>query len=138
MKIDTQMRDAPFERMGEEALRFERMGFDCIRTFEASHNPFLPLALAAGAIRRLHIGTNIAGAVARSPFSMAQVAWDLQRGSRGRFHLGPGTRVRAHVERRFSMPFDRPAARVADYFPFPTDVPEADGKRFADSFRTAA
>ena len=46
---------------------------------------------------------------------MAQVAWDLQRGSRGRFHLGLGTQVRAHVERRFSMPFDRPAARVTDY-----------------------
>ena len=115
MKIDTQMRNAPFERMGEEALRFERMGFDCAWTFEAAHNPFLPLALAAGATRRMHVGTNIAVAFARSPFSMAQAAWDLQRGSRGRFHLGLGTQVRAHVERRFSMPFDRPAARVTDY-----------------------
>ena len=115
MKIDTQMRDVPFERMGEEALRFERMGFDCAWTFEADHNPFLPLALAASATRRMHVGTNIAVAFARSPFAMAQVAWDLQRGSRGRFHLGVGTQVRAHVERRFSMPFDRPAARVTDY-----------------------
>lgn len=115
MKIDTQMRGAPFERTGEEALRYERMGFDCVWTFEASHNPFLPLALAANATRRLHVGTNIAVAFARSPFSMAQVAWDLQRGSGGRFHLGVGTQVRAHVERRFSMPFDRPAARVTDY-----------------------
>ena len=115
MKIDTQMRGVSFERMGEEALRYERMGFDCVWTFEASHNPFLPLALAANATRRLHVGTNIAVAFARSPFSMAQVAWDLQRGSGGRFHLGVGTQVRAHVERRFSMPFDRPAARVTDY-----------------------
>ena len=115
MKIDIQMRDVPFERTGEEALRFERMGFDCAWTFESSHNPFLPLALAASATRRLHVGTNIAVAFARSPFAMAQVAWDLQRGSRGRFHLGVGTQVRAHVERRFSMPFDRPAARVTDY-----------------------
>ena len=91
------------------------MGFDCAWTFEADRNPFLPLALAAGATRRMHIGTNIAVAFARSPFAMAQVAWDLQRGSRGRFHLGVGTQVRAHVERRFSMPFDRPAARVTDY-----------------------
>ena len=71
MKIDTQMRDVPFERMGEEALRFERMGFDCAWTFEADHNPFLPLALAASATRRMHVGTNIAVAFARSPFSMA-------------------------------------------------------------------
>ena len=52
---------------------------------------------------------------ARSPFAMAQVAWDLQKGSKGRFHLGIGTQVRAHVERRMSMPFDKPAARVVDY-----------------------
>jgi len=55
MKIDTQMRDVPFERMGEEGLRFERMGFDCAWTFEASHNPFLPLALAASATRRREV-----------------------------------------------------------------------------------
>ena len=115
MKIDTQLRDVPFGRVGEEALRYERMGFDCAWTFEASHNPFLPLALAAAATRRLEVGTNIAVAFARSPFAMAQAAWDLQRGSGGRFHLGVGTQVRAHVERRFSMPFDRPAARVTDY-----------------------
>ena len=46
---------------------------------------------------------------------MAQIAWDLQRDSAGRFRLGLGTQVRAHIERRFSMPFDKPAARVADY-----------------------
>ena len=46
---------------------------------------------------------------------MAQAAWDLQRGSGGRFHLGLGTQVRAHVERRYSMPFDHPAARLTDY-----------------------
>ncbi len=116
MKIDTQMRgDAPFERVGEEARRLERMGFDCAWTFEAAHNPFLPLALASSATERIDVGTNIAVAFARSPFSMAQAAWDLQRGSRGRFRLGLGTQVRAHVERRFSMPFDHPAARVTDY-----------------------
>ncbi len=46
---------------------------------------------------------------------MAQTAWDLQHSSGGRFHLGLGTQVRAHIERRFSMPFDHPAKRVADY-----------------------
>ncbi|MEM7253979.1 MAG: TIGR03617 family F420-dependent LLM class oxidoreductase [Pseudomonadota bacterium] len=115
MKIDTQMRDLDFPRVGAEAARYERMGFDCVWTFEAAHNPFLPLGLASGSTSTLNIGTNIAVAFARSPYATAQIAWDLQSGSGGRFHLGLGTQVRAHVERRFSMPFDRPAARVTDY-----------------------
>lgn len=115
MFIDTQATNLALMSIGEEAERFERMGFDCAWTFEAAHDPFLPLALAAARTTHLNIGTNIAVGFARSPFAMAQVAWDLQGASKGRFHLGIGTQVRAHVERRFSMPFDRPAARVTDY-----------------------
>jgi probable F420-dependent oxidoreductase len=115
MKIDTQMRAVAFGAIAQEAQRFERMGFDCVWTFEAAHDPFLPLAMSAAATERLHIGTNISVAFGRSPYTMAQVAWDLQNGSNGRFHLGLGTQVRAHVERRFSMPFEHPAARVTDY-----------------------
>jgi probable F420-dependent oxidoreductase len=91
------------------------MGFDGAWTFESKHDPFLPLALAATATERLQLGTNVTVAFGRSPFSVAQTAWDLQRGSGGRFHLGLGTQVRAHVERRYSMPFDHPAARLTDY-----------------------
>ena len=115
MKIDTQMRDLDLMSVAAEAARAERVGFDAIWAFEAAHNPFLPLVLAAQATSRVELGTNISVAFARSPFSMAQVAWDLQKASRGRFHLGLGTQVRAHVERRFSMPFDQPAARIVDY-----------------------
>lgn len=115
MRLDAQMQASTFSDIIEEAQRLERMGFDCVWTFEAAHDPFLPLALSASATTRLHIGTNVAVAFGRSPFAMAQVAWDLQKASQGRFHLGVGTQVRAHVERRFSMPFDHPAARVTDY-----------------------
>ena len=115
MKIDTQMRDLDFSQIGIEAARYERMGFECVWTFEAAHDPFLPLALASSATDSIHIGTNIAVALARSPYAIAQVAWDLQKGSGGRFHLGLGTQVRAHIERRFSMPFEHPGARIVDY-----------------------
>jgi probable F420-dependent oxidoreductase len=115
MKIDTLMPAAAPAKITEQAREFERLGFDCVWTFEAMSDAFLPLAHAAAATERLNIGTNIAVAFARSPFSMAQIAWDLQRDSNGRFHLGLGTQVRAHIERRFSMPFDHPAARVTDY-----------------------
>lgn len=115
MKLDTQMRAFTFDAITKDAPLFERMGFDCVWTFEAAHDPFLPLSMAAASTKNLHIGTNISVAFSRSPFAMAQTAWDLQNSSNGRFHLGLGTQVRAHVERRFSMPFDHPAARVTDY-----------------------
>lgn len=115
MHIDTQIRDIPLKDVGPEAARLERLGFECLWTFEAKHDPFLPLAFAAAATETLEVGTNIAVAFARSPYATAQVAWDVQRESGGRLRLGLGTQVRAHVERRLSMPFDRPAARITDY-----------------------
>jgi probable F420-dependent oxidoreductase len=115
MKIDSLMPPAAPAKIAAQAQAFEALGFDCVWTFEAMSDAFLPLAHAAAATERLEIGTNIAVAFARSPFSMAQIAWDLQRDSGGRLRLGLGTQVRAHVERRFSMPFDHPAARITDY-----------------------
>ena len=100
---------------GAEAARAERIGFDAIWSFEIDHDPFFPLLQAALATERLRIGTNIAVAFARTPFSMAISAWDLQAASGGRLMLGLGTQVRPHVERRFSAEFDHPAARVVDY-----------------------
>ena len=73
MKLDTQMTYASFDAIAQEARRFERMGFDGVWTFEAAHDPFLPLALAAAATEKLDIGTNISVAFGRSPFAMAQV-----------------------------------------------------------------
>ncbi|MFT5446428.1 MAG: putative F420-dependent oxidoreductase [Gammaproteobacteria bacterium] len=115
MKIDTYLAAGAPDKVAAQAREFETLGFDCAWSIETSSDPFLPLAHAAAATQRLQIGTNIAVAFARSPFSIAQTAWDLQRDSHGRFHLGLGTQVRAHIERRFSMTFEHPAARVTDY-----------------------
>ena len=115
MKIDTLMAAADPSTVAKKSRRYESLGFDCVWTFEATHDALIPLAYVAAATQKLEIGTNIAVAFARSPFSMAQTAWDLQKYSSGRFRLGLGTQVKQHVERRFSMPFDRPAARITDY-----------------------
>lgn len=116
MYFDAPMRDGiRLSEAGAEAVRIERMGFDAIWSFEIAHDPFFPLLEAALATERLRIGTNIAVAFARTPFSMAVSAWDLQAASRGRLLLGLGTQVRPHVERRFSAEFDHPAARIVDY-----------------------
>lgn len=115
MKIDCLMPAAMPDQVAARSRELEALGFDGVWTFEAMNDAFFPLAFAAANTSELELGTNIAVAFARTPFSMAQVAWDLQRYSNGRFHLGLGTQVRAHVERRFSAAFEHPAARVTDY-----------------------
>jgi probable F420-dependent oxidoreductase len=115
VKIDVGLRGGDLRAVGSEAAAYERLGVDGLWTPETAHDPFLPLLAAALATKRLSLGTAIAVAFARSPFAMAQTAWDLQRASGGRLRLGLGTQVRAHVERRFSAAFEHPAARIVDY-----------------------
>ena len=115
MYLDAPLRNLPLVDVADEARRLERMGFGALWSFETSRDPFLPLLQVALATKGIQMGTNIAVAFARTPFSMAMTAWDLQRASGGRLFLGLGTQVRAHVERRFSAEFDHPAARVTDY-----------------------
>jgi probable F420-dependent oxidoreductase len=101
--------------MDEVAKAAEDLGFAGLWTSETKHDSFLPLAVAANVTSRLSLGNSVAIAFSRSPMVTAQLAWDLQDLSNGRFILGLGTQVRAHIVRRFSMPWDRPAARFKDY-----------------------
>jgi probable F420-dependent oxidoreductase len=73
------------------------------------------LLIAAEHTRSIQLGTAVSIAFPRSPMVMAQNAWDLQALSGGRFILGLGTQVRAHIERRYSTPWDAPVARLRDY-----------------------
>src|ERR687893_2534864 len=100
---------------GDTARTAESLGFAVLWASETKHDAFLPLAIAAGATRRLALGTSVAIAFSRSPMEVAQTAWDLQDLSDGRFILGLGTQVKAHIRRRFSMPWDRPVARLREY-----------------------
>src|SRR5215216_7848749 len=100
---------------GETARAAESLGFAGLWTSETKHDAFLPLAIAANETERIELGTSVAIAFSRSPMEMAQTAWDLQDLSGGRFVLGLGTQVKAHITRRFSMPWGRPAARLREY-----------------------
>jgi len=106
LMVDTQhLGDAA--RIAQSA---EQIGFDGLWTQETQHNPFLPLALAAPPTRRIELGTGVAIAFPRSPMVTAQIAWDLQALSGGRFVLGLGTQVKPHIERRFGMAWEPPVA----------------------------
>jgi probable F420-dependent oxidoreductase len=115
VKIDVGLRSHDLHALGGEAAAYERLGADGLWSSETDHDPFLPLFAAALTTERVSLGTGIAVAFGRTPFAMAQIAWDLQRMSGGRLLLGLGTQVRAHIKRRFSAEFEHPAARIVDY-----------------------
>lgn len=102
------------EDAGVRAAAMEAFGYDGLLTAEVSHDPFLPLALAADRTERVDLMTGIAVAFARNPMSLANVSWDLQALSRGRFVLGLGSQIKPHITKRFSMPWSQPAARMQD------------------------
>jgi probable F420-dependent oxidoreductase len=93
----------------------EEAGYHGLFTAETQHDPFLPLAIAAGATERIELQTIIAVAFARNPMLLANVGHDLQLYSGGRFSLGLGSQIRPHIENRFSMTWSRPAARMREF-----------------------
>jgi probable F420-dependent oxidoreductase len=103
------------KEIDKTARAAEDLGFAGLWSNETKHDGFLPLAIAANGTREIQLGTSVAIAFSRSPMETAQTAWDLQDLSEGRFLLGLGTQVKAHITRRFSMPWDRPAARLREY-----------------------
>jgi probable F420-dependent oxidoreductase len=117
MKLDAllavdaaRMRDAA--AIGHAA---DAIGFAGLWSVETKHNGFFPLLLAAEHSVRVELGTAVAIAFPRSPMVMAQIAWDLQALSGGRFILGLGTQVKAHIERRYGMAWEPPIAKLRDY-----------------------
>jgi probable F420-dependent oxidoreductase len=117
MKLDASLgSESRYLRNVDDIARAaEALGFAGLWTSETKHDAFLPLAIAANETERIELGTSVAIAFSRSPMEVAQTAWDLQNISDGRFILGLGTQVKAHVRRRFSMPWDKPVARLREY-----------------------
>ena len=110
MDFDVGLPPVSLHQAAALARQAEALGFDALWTSETQHDPFLPLALAAEHTCRIRLGTAVAIGFARSPATLAYTAWDLAESSGGRFILGIGTQVRAHIERRFGMPW--PASPV--------------------------
>lgn len=115
MKVDAILDPASPAEVGPLARAAEQAGFDGVRIQETRHEPFVQAALALAATARIDVATEVAIAFARSPTVVAHAAWDLAALSGGRFRLGLGSQVRAHVERRYGMPWDRPLGRMREY-----------------------
>jgi probable F420-dependent oxidoreductase len=108
MKIETATLAPDIASYADQARRLEAFGYDSVVVPEAGHDPFLPLMPIAEHTERIKFGTAVAIAFPRSPMVTAQIAWDLQRFSGGRFILGLGTQVKGHNERRYSTAWPSP------------------------------
>ena len=113
MKIDAAV-PATLEDVTEQAKWIEAAGYDGIACAETGNDPFMPLVLAAEHTKRVELMTSIAVAFARNPMTLANLAWDLNHYARGRFTLGLGSQIKPHIEKRFSMPWSDPAARMRE------------------------
>jgi probable F420-dependent oxidoreductase len=113
--LDAALLSTGIDQVAATARDVEERGYAGLWASEVAHDPFLQLLTAGQATERLQVGTAIAVAFARSPMTLAHTAHDLQRYTQGRFVLGLGTQIKAHVERRFSMPWTAPAARMREF-----------------------
>lgn len=110
LNLPTRVHDA-----GQAAHAAQLAGFGCGWIPETTSDPFPVATAALLQTTSMRIGTAVAVAFARAPFVTAQAAWELSRCSDGRFTLGLGTQVKAHIERRFSGQWSEPAARLGEY-----------------------
>ena len=113
MKVDTHLTQ-DWKKIPEHIQRVEAEGYDGVGTAEMNHDPFFPLLIGAEHSERVELRTGIAVAFARSPMTMANQAHDLNAYSKGRFTLGLGSQIRAHITKRFSMPWGAPAAQMRE------------------------
>ena len=118
-KVDPGLRapDVPLDigRVFDDARELERLGYDGLAIEECKEDPYIVGALAAQATTRLKIATAVAIAFPRSPTSTAMSDWTLQRLSQGRFTLGLGTQVKAHIERRYGTAWSPAGPWIRDY-----------------------
>jgi probable F420-dependent oxidoreductase len=114
LPIDTHL-VAPLGQEDVEIRRLAEVGFDGAFTFEGNHDAFFPLVAAAKAGTGLHLMTNVAIALVRSPLTLAYSAWDLQTLSGGNFRLGLGSQIKTHVERRYGARWESPVGQMREW-----------------------
>jgi probable F420-dependent oxidoreductase len=115
MRVFSTLPQENLRAVSAAAQAVEAEGYDGVVAMENKHDPFLALAIAGAVTRHIELHTGVAIAFARTPMAVANVGWDLAGSTGGRFVIGLGSQVRAHNERRFSVPWTPPAPRMREY-----------------------
>ena len=115
MQFDFMMSASTWARSAQTARDVEAAGFAGMLFTETSQAPWMNIAAAAMAAPTLQFTTGIAVAFPRSPMVSAALAWELAENTGGRYRLGLGSQVKAHIERRYGVAFDPPGSRLKDY-----------------------
>ena len=115
MDIDVSVMEKDLRRAGDLAAAAESAGHSGIWCTEAGVDPFLQAYEAVRRTATARVGTAIAVALARTPMTVAYTAWGLADMAGGRFVLGLGSQVKAHIERRYSMPWHQPVAQMREF-----------------------
>ena len=115
MRVFTTLPQEDLRKVGPAARAIEATGYTGVSTQENKHDPFLALAVAGVATSRIELHTGVAISFPRSPMVAANIGWDLAASTGGRFTLGLGSQIRAHNEKRFSVPWTAPAPRMREY-----------------------
>lgn len=114
MRLDVMAGGLPLRTVQELAGDIAEAGLDGLVLTESGRTAYLSCA-AASLAADIDVLTGIAVAFPRSPMVTASTAWELAEVSQGRFRLGLGTQIRAHVERRYGVAFEPPGPRMRDY-----------------------
>jgi probable F420-dependent oxidoreductase len=115
MDFDVMVGSVTWAEAADLARRVEQAGFSGMVFTETGQTPWMSIAAAASAAPPLTFSTGSAVAFPVSPMIAAIIAWALAGNTGGRFRLGLGSQVKAHVERRYGMAFDPPGPRMRDY-----------------------
>jgi len=129
LKFDAMLSAQPLRQVGALGRRAAEAGLSGLVVTEAGRTAYLTcgaLAVAAD----IDVLTGIAVAFPRSPMVTASTAWELAEATGGRFRLGLGAQVRAHILRRYGSDFDPPGPRLREYV--------LAVKQIFESFRTGA
>jgi probable F420-dependent oxidoreductase len=115
MRVFTTLPQANLQKVPAAAQQIEAAGYTGVATQENKHDPFLALAVAGVATKKIELHTSVAISFPRSPMIAANIGWDLAASTGGRFTLGLGSQIRPHNEKRFSVPWSPPAPRMREY-----------------------
>ena len=94
MRVFTTLPQEDLRKVGPAAQAIEAAGYTGVSTQENKHDPFLALAVAGVATKRIELHTGVAISFPRSPMVAANIGWDLAASSEGRFTLGLGSQIR--------------------------------------------